>query len=104
MGWKQHQRLMINIINQIYEIQRKSKEQNLDTFDRNLERLFNEFEQMGYKIQIPLNNEYREDNMSIRASLLTPDAKIITKVIKPVIYKKNENQFHLIQVGIVIVE
>ncbi len=95
---------MIAIINQIYEIQRKSIENDFLLTERNISRLFHELDGMGYRILIPSNETYNENRTDIEARLMSADASIITKVIKPIIYQENNNQLTLIQKGIVIVE
>jgi hypothetical protein len=95
---------MKEIINQIYEIQRKASDNNLSLFERNFERLTFEFEKMGYFIVIPINQVFDDADMSVEATILSQKLNIITKVIKPTIYKKEKENLTLIQKGIVIVE
>lgn len=95
---------MKEIINQIYEIQRKAADNNLILFERNFERLNYELEKMGFHIVIPLNQSFDDSDISIEATVVSQNLNIITKVIKPTIYKKDNDNFTLIQKGIVIVE
>ena len=95
---------MKNIINQVFEMEKKATEQNLDAFDRNLSRIYHELEEMGYKIVNPTGTNYDERDASIDANILTPNARKITKVLKPVIYKIENDAYSLIQKGVVIVE
>jgi uncharacterized protein YajQ (UPF0234 family) len=92
------------IINQLFEIEKKATEQNLDIFERNLNRIQHELEELGYKIINPIGNQYDERDASIEANILNPNAKKITKVLKPVIYKMQNDNYILLQKGIVIVE
>ena len=92
------------IINQLFEIEKKATEQNLDIFERNLNRIQHELEELGYKIINPIGNQYDERDASIEANILNPNAKKITKVLKPVIYKMQNDNYVLLQKGIVIVE
>lgn len=92
------------IINQLFEIEKKATEQNLDVFERNLNRIQHELEELGYKIINPIGNQYDERDASIEANILNPNAKKITKVLKPVIYKMQNDNYILLQKGIVIVE
>lgn len=94
---------MEQIINQIFEIERKSNELNLEQFQRNLNRIYHEFEELGYKIVNPLGQRYDERDVSVEATLTTTDAQIIQKVIKPAIFKSENGQFVLIQKAIVLV-
>lgn len=95
---------MIDLINQIYEIQRKADEINAIQFKRNFERIFVELEEMGYHIQIPINKKYNENDTSIEGMLLHNNSDMIKKVLKPIIYKKEGDSVVLVQKGIVIVE
>jgi len=92
------------IINQLFEIEKKATEQNIDIFERNLNRIQHELEELGYKIINPIGNQYDERDASIEANILNPNAKKITKVLKPVIYKMQNDNYILLQKGIVIVE
>ena len=94
---------MIALINQIYEIKRKSTEHKFDVVTRNLDRIFHELTEMGYRIEVPLHETYSETNTAIEASLLHEQAKTIVKVLKPIIYKKEGDSYSLQQKGIVIV-
>jgi hypothetical protein len=94
---------MIALINQIYEIKRKTTEHEFDTVARNLERIFYELTKMGYRVEVPLHEKYSETNTAIEASLLNENATTIVKVLKPIIYKKEGDSYRLEQKGIVIV-
>ena len=92
------------IINQLFEIEKKANEQDIEIFDRNLNRIQHELEELGYKIINPIGTNYDERDASIEANLLNPNAKKITKVLKPVIYKMESNGYTLVQKGVVIAE
>ena len=92
------------IINQIFEIEKKAKEQNIDTFERNMNRIQHELTEMGYKVVNPFGTRYDERDTSIEANLLNPKATKITKVLKPIIYKLENDSYVLTQKGVVIVE
>lgn len=95
---------MENIINQFIDIENKSKTSNISSFDRNFKRLHHEFETLGYKIVNPIGEQYDYRDASIEANIINEDATTISKVLKPAIYKMEEDGFILIQKGIVIVE
>lgn len=95
---------MVNIINQLFEIEKKAAEQQLDSLDRNLTRIFHELEEMGYKIVNPIGKTYDERDTSVEANLLNSEASKISKVLKPVIYKTENDAYVLVQKGVVIVE
>ena len=94
---------MKNIINQFIDIENKSKANNTSNLDRNFKRLHHEFEELGYKIVNPLGEKYDYRDSSIEANIVNENSNIITKVLKPVIYKMEGEGFVLIQKGIVIV-
>ena len=96
---------MLQIINQIFEIEKKSKEQNTTTFERNIERLYHEFAQMGYTIINPIGSVYDPRDTSVEYNLIgNPENAVVTKVLKPIIYLEDENQKKIVQKGIVIAE
>ena len=84
--------------------EKKATEQNIDAFDRNISRIHHELEEMGYKIINPTGTKYDERDASIEANLINPDAKKITKTLKPAIFKLENGGFQLIQKAVVIVE
>jgi hypothetical protein len=92
------------IINQLFEIEKKATEQNIEIFERNFNRIQHELNEMGYKIVNPIGTNYDERDASIDANLMNPNAKKITKVLKPVIYKMGSDSYILVQKGVVIVE
>lgn len=95
---------MENIINQLFEIEKKANTQSIDIFERNFNRIYHELEELGYKIVNPLHANYDERDNSVEANIMNENAKKITKVIKPVIFQKQGDQYILIQKGVVIVE
>lgn len=96
---------MVNIINQIFEIQEKCNANEISLLERNLNRLHNEIENMGYIIINPINTEYKDTAADIEANFAEgAKSNQITKVMKPVIYQETETGGReLIQKGIVIV-
>lgn len=97
---------MTEIINQIFALDSKLKKDNNDSGTRYLDRIYNEFETMGFQILIPLGHTYRNEMTDVEANIigdLNRKSKI-TKVLKPVIYQIENNETKLLQKGIVIVE
>lgn len=92
------------IINQLFEIEKKAQEQNFNGLERNLKRIYSELEEQGYKIINPLGTNYDERDSSIDANIMNSNSKKITKVIKPAIYKTENDALQLIQKAVVIVE
>ena len=95
---------MKEIINQLFEIEKKVSDHNLDMLERNLTRIFHQLEEMGYQIVNPIGKRYDERDASVEANILNPNAEIITRVLKPVIYTTENGQYTLLHKGVVIVE
>jgi len=98
---------MINIINQIFEMEQKMLTKQDISLDRNIKRLYHEFEEIGYKIINPLGKRYKETDADLEAKISGDfkDNMIVTRVLKPVIYRMvSNNDPELLQRGIVIVE
>ena len=97
---------MKEILNQLFEIEKKSQNNQLTLFDRNLKRMFYEMEKLGYSLKNPLGEKFTEERTDVEAKItgeLHPAMKV-TKVLKPIIYKKTQDQAVIIQKGVVIVE
>ncbi|AUC77700.1 hypothetical protein [Olleya sp. Bg11-27] len=97
---------MLEIINQVFSIQLKSNKEDLTLFNRNIDRINHEFEALGFHIINPLGQTYRNEMTDVEANI-TGDFKSkmkIVKVLKPIVYKKTNEENTLVQKGIVIVE
>ncbi len=95
------------IINQLYELQQKLIQEQLDEkVERNLSRIFNTLEEEGYILKNPIGEWYNETRTDCEASIVGKESKsmIITQVLKPIIYKKENNQMVLLQRAVVLVE
>ncbi|MFM2229831.1 MAG: hypothetical protein RL607_1089 [Bacteroidota bacterium] len=92
------------IINQLFEIEKKALENQIDLFERNFNRIQHEITEMGYKVINPIGLNYDERDNSVEANLMHANAQKITKVLKPVIYQDSGNGYVLVQKGVVIVE
>ncbi len=96
---------MLNIINQLFEIEKKSSDQNLTIFQRNFERINHELEEMGFIISNPIGKIYDSRDTSIEANIVGNSSEpLIIKVLKPVIFQKDGDELILRQKGIVIAE
>ena len=95
---------MKEIINQLFEIEKKVSDHNLDMLTRNLTRIHHQLEEMGYQIVNPVGKRYDERDASVEANILNPNATMITRVLKPVIYTTENGNYTLLQKGVVIVE
>lgn len=97
----------INIINQVFEIKQKLEQENIsEKFERNINRLFNTFEEEGYVCNNPWGERYTDSRSDCEANIVGKESKnmVITQVIKPIIYEKMNGTLTLVQKGIVIVE
>ncbi|MEH6535875.1 MAG: hypothetical protein V7719_05745 [Psychroserpens sp.] len=97
---------MIEIINQVFALDLKLKKENNDSLNRYIDRICHEFEAMGFQIVNPIGQAYRNEMTDVEANILGDlnRKSKITKVLKPVIYKVENNETRLLQKGIVIVE
>lgn len=97
---------MKEVLNQIYEIEQKSEKKEINIFDRNIRRLYHEIEALGYTLKNPLGEKYSLERTDIEATLMNDfHSKMkITKVLKPIIYKTENDQMLLVQKGVVIAE
>ncbi|WP_047547945.1 hypothetical protein [Psychroserpens sp. Hel_I_66] len=97
---------MTEIINQVFALDLRLKKDNNDSVSRYVDRIYHEFENLGFQIVNPLGQTYRNEMTDIDANIagdLNKNSKI-TKVLKPVIYQVKNNETQLLQKGIVIVE
>ena len=97
----------IHIINQLFEMQAKVKDNGLaQQLDRNFNRLFSHFEDEGYMFQDPTGETYTESRTDCEASIsgrISSKMKI-TRTIKPIIYQRKDDRMQLLQKAVVIVE
>lgn len=97
---------MKEILNQIFEIEQKTKKNNISVINRNLKRIYHEMEQMGFVLKNPIGEKFSIERTDVEATLmndLSADLKIV-KVLKPIVYKKEGESFLIVQKGVVIVE
>lgn len=95
---------MKELINQIFEIEQKSKELGTDKLDRNIRKIYSILENEGYSIENPLGRKYSIQDTFIDANFIAESGtNSITKVMKPAIFKKQNDQVELIQKAIVVV-
>lgn len=97
---------MKEILNQVYEIEQKSEKRELTFFNRNVRRIYHEIEQLGYVLKNPLGEKYSLERTDVEANLMKEfyEGMRVSKVLKPIIYKKENDHMVLVQKGIVIVE
>jgi hypothetical protein len=94
---------IINIINQVYEIEKKT--QDHPSVQRNLERIRSELQALGYSYHSPLHEKYASTRTDCEATISgSPHEQMrITEVIKPIIRNEEGGQTRIIQKAIVVV-
>lgn len=95
------------LLNQIFELKTKIDQEKLtDKFDRNFQRLFSLLEEDGLFFKDPIGETYSDSRTDVEASIVGNESSKmrITKVIKPIIYRKDGANVVLLQKGVVIVE
>ena len=100
-------RTSLQVLNQIFELQQKiNNGPDAASFERNFSRLFDIFEEDGFVIQNPINEMYNESRTDYEASIIGEAGKKmkISRVLKPIIYQKSDQQLQLVQKAIVMVE
>jgi hypothetical protein len=97
---------IINIINQVFEMEKKLQAQSPPTFQRNIERIKSELSDMGYEYHNPLHEKYDDTRTDCEASVVGPLKKkmVITDVIKPIVRRSDDGVKKIVQKGIVVVE
>ena len=97
---------MIDLINQIFEIDQKSKKNGYAAIDRNLNRVMHHLVELGYEMENPHGKVYKITDTAVEANISeqVSDNPTITKVVKPIIYFTENGIKKLVQKGIVFVE
>jgi hypothetical protein len=95
----------IQIINQLFEIDKKSaNREELTSLYRNVERIYTFLENMNIIVLNPIGQSYTETRTDCEATILEGGNMQIVEVLKPIIYYNNDNNKYLIQKGVVIVK
>lgn len=97
---------IVNIINQVFEVEKKLQAQQVSAVQRNLERIKAELSELGYQYHSPLHEKWDETRTDCEANIVgTVRGKmIISDVIKPVVYQTDNSVKKIIQKAIVVVE
>ena len=97
---------ILNIINQVFEIEKKTGANGASNIQRNLERIKAELSEMGYDYQSPVHEKWDETRTDCEASVAgtLKNKMLITEVIKPVVHQKTDGVKKIIQKAIVVVE
>jgi hypothetical protein len=77
---------IINIINQVFEIEKKSGINGNSNIQRNIDRIKAELVEMGYDYHNPVNEKWDETRTDCEANIAgaLKNKMVITEVIKPV--------------------
>ncbi len=94
------------ILNQVFDLEKKIKMADIKGFDRNLDRIRQEFGVGGYHILDPIGELYDERRTDYEATLMGAKSSgyKIVETIKPVIYQSSGESKILVQKGVVLAE
>jgi len=98
------EKTVIELLNQIFEIEKKKQQHDFDRIDRNIERLKWLLEQEGYTYKDPTGEAYNETRIDCQATILSEaEPQIIRDTVKPIIYQTIDGQTAIIQQARVII-
>ncbi len=97
---------VINIINQIFEIEKKLPASGIVNVQRNIERMKAELSEMGYSFHNPLHEKWDEMRTDCEASIsgTLKSRMLITEVLKPIVHYTENGGKKLVQKAVVVVE
>lgn len=97
---------IVNIINQVFEIERKLAANSTSGIQRNIERIKAELGDIGYEYHNPLHEGWDETRTDCEANIAGAVRRkmVITEVIKPIVRYREEGGKKLVQKAIVVVE
>jgi hypothetical protein len=98
------EKTFIELLNQIFEIEKKKNQQQFDRIDRNIERMKWLLEQEGYIYKDPTGEIYNETRIDCQATILSEtEPQIIRDTIKPIIYQTMGGSTTVVQQARVII-
>ena len=97
---------IINIINQVFEIEKKLAANGTPAIQRNVDRIKAELGEMGYDYHNPIHEKWDETRTDCEANVtgILKNKMTIAEVIKPVVHHKDDSGKKIIQKAIVVVE
>ena len=98
---------IIHLINQLVEIKQKIVAVNMnEKFERNFNRIFSLLEDTGFIYRYAIGDKYDTTHTDCEAAIMGGVSKnmVITRVIKPAVYKKINDSFTMVQKAVVVVE
>ncbi len=98
---------LIRIINQVFEMEKRiGNRPEMTSLLRNVERIKMAFGDMGISYHNPQGEKYSETRTDCEANIVGElhQLMVISDVIKPVIFQKEEGVTRIIQKAVVLVE
>jgi len=98
------EKTIIELINQLFEIEKKQKLHAYDKLDRNVTRIKHLLNESGYSYQDPTGETYNETRLDCEATILA-DAEpyIISETMKPIVRFQDQSQTIIVQQARVII-
>lgn len=95
--------LLLQILNQIFDAQKKCESENAVKTKRNLDRMQRIIEQeMNWKVHVPTGESYNETRTDCEATIMEGSkANRIADTLKPLVHSLTENK--IIQKAVVLV-
>jgi len=102
--WYMTEKTIIELLNQVFEIEKKKQQHAFDRIDRNIDRLKWLLEQEGYTYKDPTGEVYNETRTDCQATIVSEaDPQIIRDTVKPIIYLTTDGTTAIIQQARVII-
>lgn len=99
------QQLLIDTINQLFEIEKKVKVNGYERVGSNISKLKWMFENAGFEFVDPTGEMYNETRTDCEATILaTKEPYTISECLKPIILKKVDDRKEIVQLARVIVK
>lgn len=102
---------LLSALSQLYDLEQKMlKREDLAPMHRNIGKMKDAFEELGYRIEDPQGQSYNETRVDLEASIAgsSTDDLVVTEVIKPIIryvMRDSGGEYtKVIQRGVVVVE
>jgi hypothetical protein len=97
----------LNIINQVFEIDKKAKKiTEQTTLGRNIDKLKEIFAELGFEYHDPIGEKYSDSRSDCEASISGQSTKdlAIVETIKPIIRYRRDGYTTIVQKAVVVVE
>lgn len=100
------QSLIVNLINQLFDLEKKIEDENSDKILRNIKRMRRYLEEAGWNYHNPIGENYDETRTDCDADIAGESSEnlVITEVIKPIIFQKESMGNMIVQKGVVIAQ